>query len=72
MDISPGYLIASFAVSTVGLGLFLYGKKQLRTPHLATGVVMMGYPYFIASPLWMVTVAVGLSAGLWVAVRNGL
>ena len=72
MDLSPGYLLASLAVSTVGFGLFLYGKKQLRIPQLVGGVTMMVYPYFVASPVSMLAVAAGLLTVLWVATRAGL
>ncbi len=72
MDLSPGYLITSFGVSIVGFALFLYGKKQIRIPQLVAGTAMMVYPYFVTSPLWMLTVAGGLSGGLWIATRNGL
>ena len=41
MDLSPGWLFASLAVSTVGLGLFLYGKKQTRLPQFLVGLALL-------------------------------
>ena len=72
MDLSPGWLFASFFVSTVGFSFFLYGKMQRRVPQLAAGVTLMVYPCFVASPVWIITVAAGLFAGLWLVTRAGL
>ena len=72
MNFSAGFLFASFGVSTVGFGCFLYGKKQLRIPQLIVGLAMMIYPYFVDSPAWMLAVAGVLLAGLWIATRAGL
>lgn len=72
MDFSPDSMLASFLVSTLGFGFFLYGKKQLRTPQLVTGITLMVYPYFIGSPAWVLGVGAALVLGLWLAVRAGL
>ena len=47
VDLSAGSLFASLLVSTVGLFLFLYGKKTLRFPQLSSGLVLMIFPYFV-------------------------
>ncbi len=72
MDFSAGWLMTSFLVSTVGLGFFLYGKKQTRIPQLACGILLMGHPYVVSSPLWMLGITSALLAGLWLALRVGL
>ena len=72
MDLSPVSLLASLLVSTVGFSLFIYGKKQLRLPQLATGIALMVYPYFVAGPLWVIAMATALVLGLWLAVQSGL
>ena len=72
MNFSAGWLIASLAVSTLGMGFFIYGKKQLRIPQLVFGILLMGYPYLVSSPLWMVSIAGALSAVLWLVTRIGL
>jgi cytochrome bd-type quinol oxidase subunit 1 len=71
MNLSAGWIIASFFVSTVGLGLFLYGKKQVRIPQLAAGIVLMVFPGFVASPAWILGIAGALVGGLWITVRAG-
>lgn len=72
MDLSIGSLAASLGVSSIGFGLFMYGKKELRLPQLFVGLVMMVYPYCISRPLPMLGVAAALIGGLWLALRAGL
>jgi len=67
-----GMLFSSLVVSSVGFGLYLYGKKQARCPHLIVGIVMMGFPYFVPGALAMFGVAGALGLGLVLAVRSGM
>jgi hypothetical protein len=71
MSLDPGSLLLSFVIGLVGLALFIYGKKQQRTPQLIAGILFMVYPYF--TPTFTSTFVVGalIGAGLWWAVRNG-
>ena len=64
-------MVASFLISTVGFGFFLYGKKQMRVPQLVVGIAMMVYPYVITDSFWVVGIAMALVLGLWIAVRAG-
>ena len=72
MDFSAGTLIASLVVSSIGFGFFLYGKKQVRFPQLIVGLVMMIYPYFVAGPVAVWSIAGALVLALVVAVRLGM
>jgi hypothetical protein len=65
-------ILAGFAVSTVGFGFFMYGKKQSRPPQLAFGLITMIYPYFGGTPLIVIGVFFLLLALMWVAIRAGL
>jgi hypothetical protein len=47
--VTPSTLFAWTVSGAIGLGLFLYGKKQRRVPHLAAGVLLMVFPYFVSS-----------------------
>ncbi len=71
MDIDTGWLIVSLLISSVGVGLFLYGRKQARLPHLVIGIVLVGYTYFVPSLLVMVLIGAGLIVVLWVLVKAG-
>jgi hypothetical protein len=55
----------------VGFVLFTYGKKQDRFPHLAAGLVLMIYPYFVGSAVPMLLVGAAIVGALWLAVRSG-
>ena len=69
MDLSAGALFTSLGVSTIGLGLFLYGKRETRFPQLIGGLALMGFPYFVSSPAWMLGIAAGLIGMIWLVVR---
>jgi hypothetical protein len=64
-------MLVSMLVGTLGLGIFVYGKKQTRLPHMLTGVLMMAYPYFVSNPLLSIGIGVALVAALTVAVKAG-
>jgi hypothetical protein len=67
----PWWLFISLVIGSLGMALFVYGKKQARIPPLVLGILMMVYPYFISN-LWLMSgIAVGLLGLLWVAVRMG-
>ena len=40
-------LLLGVILSSIGLGYFLYGKKQKMTVPLVAGLVLMVFPYFI-------------------------
>lgn len=69
IDLSGPTLIAGLLVSTIGMGLFLYGKKATRFPQLLTGLALMGFPMFVHGATAIVAVGASLVAGLWVYVR---
>jgi hypothetical protein len=71
MSLDPGALLASVLISAVGLGIFLYGKKQQRAPQLVAGIVLMAYSYFVASVAWMVVIFAAVLAALWAIVQLG-
>jgi hypothetical protein len=71
MHFTPGYLFSSMFVSTIGFGLFMYGKKQERMPQLAAGVVLAVFPMFVTGVALMIGIAVAILAGLTFLVRAG-
>ena len=48
--------------SSIGLGFFLYGKKQRSPIPLVCGLALMIYPYFIGNTLLLVAIGVALIA----------
>jgi len=62
-------LLVSFAFGTVGMGMFMYGKKAGRLVPLAAGVALMAVPYFIPNLIAM-TVVCCLIAATPVLLKN--
>ena len=48
--------------SSIGLGLFLYGKKQWKVVPLTCGLALMIYPYFVSSKLLLIAAGAALTA----------
>jgi len=55
-------LLWGLLFSSIGLGFFLYGKKQQRPVPLICGVALMIYPYFVPNTVALVVVGVVLTA----------
>jgi len=49
---SVEWLMLSLLFSSIGLGYFVYGKKQRSAIPLITGLILIAYPYFVNN-LWM-------------------
>ena len=71
MILDGNSLLAGFAASSLGLGFFMYGKKQGRAPQMLFGVICMVYPYFVASPGWIFAILAVLVALMWLSLRLG-
>lgn len=71
MNATAGTLFASLAVSTVGMGLFMYGKKMRRMPQIAGGLLLMVGPYLLPSAPWTLLFGGAVVAGVWTASRAG-
>ncbi len=65
-------IIVGFIVSTVGFSIFLFGKKQRRSPQLVAGALMMASPFLLRDPIWLTVAAVLMLVGARVAVRYGV
>ncbi|MBU0755160.1 MAG: amino acid transport protein [Planctomycetes bacterium] len=44
-------LMYSLLFSSIGMGYFIYGKKQKRSVPLISGVILCAYPYFVTNPI---------------------
>jgi len=54
-------LLWSLLFSSIGLGFFIYGKKQKAVVPLFCGLVLMIYPYFVTSTILLVAIGAALS-----------
>ncbi len=55
-------LLITMLFGSIGLGYFIYGKKQLRFAALLAGLALMVYPYFINNTYALVVIGLGLMA----------
>ena len=71
MDLDGNALLASLFVGLIGTALLVYGKKQVRIPHLVCGLVLCIFPYFVPGALAILGIAAGLVGLLALSVRFG-
>ena len=60
MDTSS--LLWGLLFGSIGLGFFIYGKRQKAVVPLVCGLVLMIFPYFISNALLLVAIGVALVA----------
>lgn len=51
-------LLLGVLFSSIGLGYFIYGKKQQHTMALVCGIMLMVYPYFIENITLLIVVGI--------------
>ena len=71
MDFDANALLASLLVSSIGFVLLVYGKKMSRVPQFVTGLVLLVYPYFVSSAIFILLIGAALLGLLWFFVKNG-
>ena len=54
-------LLLGLIFSCIGLGYFIYCKKQQRSIPLVCGLSLMIFPYFVENTLWMTVIGIVLS-----------
>jgi hypothetical protein len=60
--LSTSSLVWGLLFGSIGLGFFMYGKKQRAVVPLVCGLVLMVFPYFISNTVLLVIVGVALMA----------
>ena len=60
MDTSS--LLWGLLFGSIGLGFFVYGKRQKAVVPLVCGLVLMIFPYFISNAILLVAIGVALVA----------
>jgi predicted membrane protein len=58
--LSTSLLLWGLLFGSVGLGFFLYGKKQKAIVPLVCGLALMLFPYFISNAVLLVVVGLAL------------
>jgi hypothetical protein len=52
MDLDINTIFVGMLVGCIGMGFFMYGKKQQMAVPMLCGVLLMVYPYFVPG-LWL-------------------
>ncbi len=68
---SASFLFASLVWGSIGLGYFIYGKKQQSISAMAGGILMMVAAYFVGSVLAMSLVSLLIIVGVYVLIKKG-
>jgi hypothetical protein len=55
-------LICGLIFGSIGIGFFVYGKRQRAIVPLVCGVALMIFPYFVSSAILLVVIGVALVA----------
>jgi hypothetical protein len=58
-------LLAGFIFGSIGLGAFIYGKRQAAWRPMVLGIALMVYPYFIADTALVFGIGAVLTVGLF-------
>jgi len=53
-------LFISVIAGAIGMGYFMYGKRQVRYAPMISGMILCVYPYFVSSTLWLCVIGLGL------------
>ena len=64
-----GYLFTALVWGSIGLGFFIFGKKQKSAGPLVGGIILMGASYFAKTPLMLSIVSLVIIAGIYVLKR---
>ena len=59
---STSSLLWGLLFGSIGLGFFLYGKKQQAVVPLFCGLALMVFPYFVSNTILLVTIGAALTA----------
>lgn len=63
---TPGEIFAIVVFSIIGFGAFRYGKRDGRWQPMVIGMVLMVFPYFVSSGLWLYLIGAALTVGLFI------
>lgn len=65
------FLFASLLWGSVGVGYFIYGKKQQAAMPMIGGAVMVAISYLVGSWFWMSLLCVALMVAVYWLVKQG-
>jgi predicted membrane protein len=60
--LNESWLLWGLLFGSVGLGFFMYGRRQKAVVPLVCGLVLMIFPYFVSNTILLVAIGVVLIA----------
>ena len=60
--LNESWLLWGVLFGSVGLGFFMYGKKQKAVVPLVCGLALMIFPYFVSNTILLVAIGLALIA----------
>lgn len=60
MAVTPATLLWGVLFGSIGLGFFLYGRKQRAVVPLVCGLALMIFPYFVSNSILLVVIGAAL------------
>lgn len=60
------YLFAALLWGSIGMGFFIYGKKQKSLYPLIGGILLMGISYVIRTALYLSLASMAIIGGIYV------
>jgi hypothetical protein len=61
-SVDASTLLWGLLFGSVGLGFFVYGRRQKRVVPLACGLALMIFPYFVSNTILLVSLGLALIA----------
>jgi hypothetical protein len=71
LNLSLGNLVVGGFISLIGVALLVYGRKEVRVPHIVAGVILIVFPYFVGIWWLAMLIAAVVIAGLALVSRLG-
>lgn len=62
MALTPASLLWGVLFGSIGLGFFIYGRKQRAVVPLVCGLALMIFPYFVSNNILLVAIGIALMA----------
>ena len=68
---NANFLVASLIWGSIGVGYFIYGKKQSSWVPIIGGIALIGISYLISSALVMSLISIGIIVAIHVLLKRG-
>jgi predicted membrane protein len=60
--VNESWLLWGLLFGSIGLGFFVYGRRQRRVVPLVCGLALMVFPYFVTNTIVLVVIGIALIA----------